>query len=60
MEENHHFRKEGDKYYRISQVYRIVINRKTNEEVKKELILDNHSEVLYNYDLIPKEEILDV
>lgn len=60
VEENHHFRKENDKYYRISQVYRIVIDKKTNQEVNKELILDNHSEVLYDYSLIPKEEILNV
>ena len=60
VEENHHFQKEGEKYYRISQVYRIVIDRATNEEIKKELILDNHSEVLYDYDLIPKEEIKNV
>lgn len=60
VEESHHFRKEGDKYYRISQVYRIVIDKKTNEEVGKELILDNHSEVLYDYNLIPKEEIVNV
>lgn len=60
VEENHHFRKENDKYYRISQVYRIVINKKTNQEVNKELILDNHSEVLYDYSLIPKEEISNV
>ena len=57
IEENHHFQKEGDKYFRVSQVYRIVIDRLTNEELYKELILDNHSEVLYDYDLIPKEEI---
>lgn len=57
VEENHHFKKENDKYFRISQVYRITIDRKTNEEIKKELILDNHSEVMYDYDLIPKEEI---
>lgn len=59
VEENHHFRKENDKYYRISQVYRIVIDKKTNQQVNKELILDNHSEVLYDYSLIPKEEILN-
>ncbi len=59
IEENHHFKKENDKYYRISQVYRIVIDRKTNEEVRKELILDNHSEVMYDYSLIPKDEIRD-
>ena len=57
VEENHHFKKEGDKFYRISQVYRIVIDRKTNKEVKKELILDNHSEVMYDYNLIPKDQI---
>ena len=58
VEENHHFKKEADgKYYRISQVYRIVIDKKTNKEVKKELILDNHSMVMYDYDLIPKDQI---
>lgn len=57
VEENHHFRKEGEKYYRISQVYRIVIDRLTNEELYKELILDNHSGVLYDYSLIPEDQI---
>lgn len=58
VEENHHFRKENDgKYYRISQVYREVIDRKTNKLVNKELILDNHSLVMYDYSLIPKDEI---
>ena len=42
---------------RISQVYRIVIDRLTNEKLCKELILDNHSEVMYDYSLIPKEQI---
>ena len=59
VEENHHFKKEGDKYYRISQVYRIVIDRLTNEELYKELILDNHSAVMYDYALIPKDQIRD-
>lgn len=57
VEENNHFRKEGDDYYRISQVYRLVIDRKTNEQVRKELILDNHSKVMYEHDLIPKDQI---
>ena len=57
VEENHHFRKEGEKYYRISQVYREVIDRATNDVIKKELILDNHSEVLYDYALIPQDQI---
>ena len=57
VEEDHHFAKEGDKYYRISKVYRIVTDRQTNEQVAKELILDNHSEVMYDYSLIPEDQI---
>ena len=58
IEENHHFKKESNgKYYRISQVYRLIIDKKTNKEIKKELILNNHSEVMYDYKLIPKEQI---
>ncbi|MBQ4642892.1 MAG: VanW family protein [Oscillospiraceae bacterium] len=59
VEENHHFRKEGEKFYRISQVYRLVIERETGKEMKKELILDNHSLVMYAHSLIPKEQIRD-
>ncbi len=59
VEENHHFKKEGKKYFRISQVYRIVIDRLTNKEIEKELILDNHSKVMYDYSLIPKDQIRD-
>lgn len=57
VEENHHFKKEGKDYYRISQVYRLVIDRITGEQINKELILDNHSLVMYAHDLIPKDEI---
>lgn len=57
VEENHHFKKEGEDYFRISQVYRQVIDRSTNEEIKKELVLDNHSLVMYDHDLIPQEQI---
>lgn len=57
IEENHHFRKEGEQFFRISQVYRNVIDRNDNSIIRKELLLDNHSLVMYDYDLIPKEEI---
>ena len=57
VEENHHFKKEGDKFFRISRVYRFVIDRQTDEELRKELILDNHSAVLYDYSLIPEDQI---
>lgn len=58
VEENHHFKKEGDKYYRNSKIYRNVSDRETGKIIDKELILDNHSEVMYDYSLIPKELIL--
>lgn len=57
IEENHYFEKEGDKYYRISQIYRNTIERETGNIIKKELIWDNHSMVMFDYDLIPKELI---
>lgn len=57
VEEDSHFHREGELYYRISQVYRIVIDRATNEELRKELILNNHSKVMYDYSLIPQEEL---
>lgn len=57
VEENHHFKKEGDKYYRNSKIYREIMDKKTDNVINKELILDNHSEVMYDYTLIPKEQI---
>ena len=57
IEENHHFRREEEDYYRISQVYRLVIDRATDKPIRKELILNNHSRVLYDHRLIPKEQI---
>lgn len=57
VEEDHHFAKEKDKYYRISKIYSKTTNRQTGELLKKELVLDNHSEVMYDYSLIPKEQI---
>ncbi|MBQ8192727.1 MAG: VanW family protein [Bacilli bacterium] len=58
-EVNHHFKKENYKFYRNSQVYKITIDRKTNKEINRELILSNHSEVMYDYTLIPSDEIKD-
>ena len=58
VEENNHYAKSEDGiFYRNSKVYRIITNKETNEVIKKELILDNHSQVMYDYELIPKEEI---
>lgn len=58
VEEDHCYTKDSDgQYYRNSKVYRRIIDKETNEELKKELVLDNHSKVMYDYTLIPKEEI---
>ena len=57
IEEDNHYEKENNRYYRKSKVYRIVVDRLTNDVIDKELILDNHSEVMYDYDLIPKDQI---
>lgn len=57
IEEDHHFKKEKEKYYRNSKIYRNIFDVKTGNLLKKELILDNHSEVMYDYDLIPKDLI---
>lgn len=57
IEEDHHFHKEGEKYYRVSKIYREVLRKSTEDIVAKELVWDNHSEVMYDYELIPKEQI---
>ena len=56
-EEDSHFAKEDGIFYRNSRVYKLIINKETNEVIEKKLILKNHSKVMYDYNLIPKEEI---
>lgn len=57
VEENHHFKKEGEYYYRNSMIYREKLDRLTEQTLEKELILKNHSKVMYDPNLIPKEMI---
>lgn len=57
VEENHHFRKEGNSYFRVSRIYRETIDKKTNKAIKKELVRNNHSKVMYDYSEIPQEFI---
>ncbi len=56
-EEEHGFVKEGEDYYRVSKVYQRTIDGETGETVALELILQNHSRVLYDHSLIPPEQI---
>ena len=58
VEENHRFEKEDNgKYYRKSMIYRNITDISTGKLIKKELILNNRSEVMYDYSLIPKDLI---
>ena len=56
-EDNHYAKDENGIFYRNSKVYRIIIDKETGKEIKKELILNNHSKVMYDYSLIPENEI---
>ncbi|MFA9380857.1 MAG: VanW family protein, partial [Acetanaerobacterium sp.] len=58
-EEGHCFVREGGDYYRLSRVYKCTIDRKSGETLLRELILNNHSRVLYDHRLIPAGEIKD-
>lgn len=57
IEENHHFHKDRDKFFRISKIYRNVMERSSGAIADKQLIRDNCSEVMYDYNLIPKDLI---
>ncbi len=57
VETDHHFEALGDDYYRNSKVWRKVFDRETNKLLDEELILDNHSLVMYDHSLIPQEQI---
>lgn len=57
VEEDHHFRREGDSFYRVSKIYRKVADSATGALVRKDLVLDNHSKVMFDESLIPKELI---
>lgn len=57
IEEGHHFRREDGKYYRVSKIYRHVIDKASGKIADKQLIRDNRSEVMFDYDLIPAELI---
>lgn len=57
VEENSHYARLDDGYYRLSQVYKLTIDRASGRTLRRELILDNHSRVLFDPALIPPEEL---
>lgn len=57
-EEDHHFhQEENGKYYRVSKIYRETLDRDTGRLLDRKLIWNNHSEVMFDYSLIPSEQI---
>lgn len=47
-ERNHKFTKEGKEYYRNNEIYRRVINKRTGNLVREELVIKNKSLVMYD------------
>lgn len=56
-EENQGYVEEDGVFYRVSRVYRITLDRE-RRVLRRELVLDNHSKVLYDYSLIPRDQII--
>jgi vancomycin resistance protein VanW len=56
-EEDAGYRLEGQDFYRVSRVYRYTVNA-DGSAAAKELVLDNHSKVMYDHALIPQGEII--
>ena len=43
-----HFSREGSQVYRNGQIYRYCIDKRTGEELRRELLQENHARVLYD------------
>ncbi len=56
VEEDLHFRKEGDKYFRCSRIYRETVDKETETMIRRDLVFDNHSEAMFDYALIPPNQ----
>ena len=56
-EDNHYAKDEDGVFYRNSKVYREIYDKTSKELIDRELILSNHSKVMYDYEYIPKDQI---
>ncbi len=56
-EENQGFIEEEGVFYRVSRVFRLTLDRE-RRVLRRELVLDNHSKVMYDYSLIPRDQII--
>ena len=56
-EYGHHYTLEADGYYRNSRIFKRTLGRENGETVALQLVLDNHSKVLFDASLIPPDAI---
>lgn len=56
-EENQGYTEEDGVFYRVSKVFRLTLDNE-RRIIRRELILDNHSKVMYDYSLIPRDQII--
>lgn len=56
-EGNQNFSKVDKDYYRNNEIYRETIDKNTGKVINRELIIRNHSKVMYDYRYIPGEMI---
>ena len=56
-EEDHHFHREGDNFYRISRIYKETLERESGKLEERTLLLNNHSKVMFDPTLSPEELI---
>ncbi len=57
-EEDHHFHQEDDgKYYRKSKIYIEKVDKATGQVMERKLNWRNRSEVMFDYTLIPQDQI---
>ncbi len=57
MEEDQHFVKDGNDFYRRNKVYRQVIDKKTGSIIEKQLIVESNAKILYDTEFIDKDLI---
>ena len=56
-EEDQGYIEEDGEFFRVSRVYRVTLDRE-RRIIRRELVLDNHSKVMYDYSLIPSSQII--
>ena len=57
VEEDQGYSEEDGEFFRVSRVYRVTLDRE-RRIIRRELVLDNHSKVMYDYSLIPSSQII--